>query len=171
MLIIPCHRQIQIPAPIFWINSLFNIPMKTGIRPVYNSGDQAMFYRINMHIIHMVFEVGIKCSQKCRCHIPRSLAAFRTFDRYSVFGNAPENPLLINRQRLLKSASSDGNVQTACICSGKTTQASILNGYRSLTARTVSRKKSTSRISKSLFLRSSKFTVKNHVPPGINMRR
>jgi hypothetical protein len=57
MLSIPCYGYIYITTPIFRINSLVNIPMKTGIRPLAYLGDKAMLNRIHMSIINIAFEV------------------------------------------------------------------------------------------------------------------
>jgi len=57
MLIIPCYGYIYITTPIFRINSLFNIPMKAGIRPLTYLGYKPMFNRIHMDIINIAFEV------------------------------------------------------------------------------------------------------------------
>jgi len=57
MLIIPCYRYLFITTPICRINSLVNITMKTGIRPLAYLLDKPMFNRIHMDIINIAFEV------------------------------------------------------------------------------------------------------------------
>ena len=74
-------------------------------------------------------------------------------------------------QKRIESLSPGGKVITQCKCSGNTTHASMRKGCRSRTRRTVLRNRSISRTSRSLPWRSSRFTVKNHVPPGMNARR
>lgn len=68
------------------------------------------------------------CSQKRRCQSPRSPLAAREAERSSPGGIAAENQRLISAQRVEYAASPSGSVHTACMCSGRTTQASIRNG-------------------------------------------
>ncbi len=143
--------------------------MKTRIRPLAYVGNKSMLNRIHMNIINMAFEV-IFITYQMFPKMPLPEASFSS----SLSNNAQ---ILGFRQRPRKTAFNQapsfaeiGIAQTAWICSGNTTHASIRNGWCCLTALTVFRNKSTSRTSKSLFLRSSKFTVKNHVPPGTNAR-
>jgi hypothetical protein len=65
---------------------------------------------------------------ECLSPVPRSPRAAHTADRRSRSGNAFANRVLINRQRVEKSATSGGNVQTACRWFGSMTIAAMSNG-------------------------------------------
>jgi hypothetical protein len=52
------------------------------------------------------------CSQKRRCQMPRLPSILRTRDNRSVFGKPRTKKVLISRQRVEKSSSSGGKVQT-----------------------------------------------------------
>ena len=73
-------------------------------------------------------------------------------------------------QRVEKSVSCSGMVQTVCIWSGSTTHASMVKGRSDFVCRTASRKAATSCINKS-DPRYARLTVKNTVAPGCLGRR
>jgi hypothetical protein len=47
-------RNIEVgsTSPIQWINTLFNVTVKGGIRPVHRPLDKPLFHRIDVAIIH-----------------------------------------------------------------------------------------------------------------------
>jgi Alcohol dehydrogenase GroES-like domain len=45
--------EVWSASPIQWINTLFNVTVKGGIRPVHRPLDKSPFHRIDMAIIHM----------------------------------------------------------------------------------------------------------------------
>ena len=94
-----------------------------------------------------------------------------TDERYSVFDMRRLKSVLMRRHRVAKSASPSGNRQMQCRCSGKTTHAITENGRRVRSSAIQSRRQSKFAVSKSLPRRCSRFTVKNHVPPGVQSRR
>ena len=73
------------------------------------------------------------CSQKRRCHMPRSPFLIRLSLRCSVLGRPLEKRALIFFHLVEKSESPAGNVQIQCRCSGKTTIAFISNGISFVT--------------------------------------
>ena len=164
MLFIAVHRNIYIASPIRQINTLSNVLMKSGVRPIYNTSYQSMFQRIHMYVVDMVLIVQIVTNGIPPVVMPqpysRSPAAYLISERRSVFGKAREKPLLIKCQRILKLLSFGGNVQTQCKWSGNTTHASIWKRWRLRTRCTVSRSKLISRINKLLSCRCNRLTVK-----------
>lgn len=83
----------------------------------------------------------------------------------------PLKSVLMRRQRVAKSASPSSNRHIQCICSGSTTHAMTEKGRRVRSSATQSRKRSIFAVNKSLRRHSSRFTVKNHVPPDVHSRR
>jgi hypothetical protein len=98
-------------------------------------------------------------------------AAFATAghggDRESPTGKDFENAVLIARQRLGKSASPSGKVYEQCMWSGRTTQASMVEGRAHLPNRLAQRVDLRHQQARS----ASRFTVKKNAAPGTRLRR
>ena len=102
-------------------------PYGPGVIGIMKEGKvtPGMLERIDMDVIHVRTKIRLIANQVFPITAlpkPRSLRAMRTRERRSVFGNALENAILINRHRVAKSASSGGSSITQCRCSGNTTQ-------------------------------------------------
>ena len=109
--------EVWSASPIQWINTLFNVTVKGGIRSLHRPLDKPLVHRIEVTIIHMPCIIRLvtkACSQNRRCQMPRSPRAIPTDERRSPLDRPLENRCLINRQRFVKSPSSSGRVHPQC---------------------------------------------------------
>ncbi len=116
------------------------------MRPVLDPTHEAVLYGIDITIFDMSFVVGVIADEVlpiAPLPEPRSPRAVRTVDLHSSLANDLEKCVLISRQRVAKSASSGGKVQTAWRWSGKMTIAAISNGNLYCVSLKVHRKIST----------------------------
>ena len=113
----------------------------------------------------------MRCSQKRRCHRPRSPRLARLRETRSPLSIAREKCPLIRLQRVEKSESPDASVQTQCKWSGRITTASIWKGCLARTLRNAVRNTSSRSTNRRFPRRSARFTVKNYVAPGCQARR
>jgi hypothetical protein len=109
--------RFNMAAPIERKQSRVYIAMKRRTRPVTHACDEAVLERVDITIFdvaRIISLVAVRCSQKRRRQMPRSLSARRTALRRSCSGSAFVNRLLISRQRVEKSQSPGGSFQIAC---------------------------------------------------------
>lgn len=147
--------------------------MKARVGPVGYAGNQPVFQRIQMHIVDVMSVITLILNQVLPiAPLPDAALAARAlgYRPYLRLRLAPGKRELDGLPAQGESASPSGSVQTQCIWSGRTTQASIWNGWRECVARTVSRSRSIWRTSTSL-RRLSRLTVKKYVAPGTWARR
>jgi hypothetical protein len=108
---------LAITCPIKRKYSCTNVSMKRGVRPIAHTRDETVLERIDITILDVARVVGFVTYQVLpEPALPnaRSLRAMRTALRVSCFGNALAKRFLINRQRVEKSESPAGRLQTAC---------------------------------------------------------
>jgi hypothetical protein len=107
-----------------------DLAMHGRICPILRPFDETMLDRVPPAIPDMRRKVGLITDMPLPeppLPNPRSFRA-SWLDRSGPMGKPRENRALINRHRTEYSASPSGKVQTACMWSGSTTQASIRNG-------------------------------------------
>ncbi len=61
-IVIPEHHLIA-TRPIKWIHALSNQAVKSRVRPITHTFYQAVFDRIDMHIVHMDAIIGVIANQ------------------------------------------------------------------------------------------------------------
>jgi hypothetical protein len=109
--------EIWSASSIQWINTLLNVTVKGGIRPVHRPLDKPLFHRIDVAIIHMRRIIRVVTNSV----FPEPALPDASFAACNPHRRAPspvdkplENRCLINRQRFVKSSSSGGRVHTQC---------------------------------------------------------
>jgi len=107
--------DVWVAAPVLRINAFLDMLMKRGITP--HPLHPAVLQRVDMDIIPMPFKIGVIADEMLPI-VPLPYSPFpgvaagvgQTFG----FGSSRENPLLSKRQRVLKSLSPGGKIQTQC---------------------------------------------------------
>ena len=110
--------EVRSTSPIQWINTLFNVTVKGGIRPVHRPLNNPLFHRIDVALIHRrriillvtngVFpEPALPEASFAACN-PHRGAPFTPLDR------PVENRCLIACPRFVNSSSSGGSAHPQC---------------------------------------------------------
>jgi len=89
-------RQRQVPArPIRWIDARLRQPMKSRMRPIRHASDEAMFDRIEMHIIHVRRVIGIVADLV----FPEAALPDRRFTACKAGSVTPVRTFIVSRHR------------------------------------------------------------------------